>query len=82
MCGLPLLNGMPGELGTIVEQHGIGLNFHGNDLQQLQKLLLLLRDDGNLRRAMAKQSRLFFKEHANPEKVYAEYAQFVKGFCR
>ena len=82
MCGLPLLNGIPGKLATIVRQYRIGLNFHGNDLQQLQKLLLLLRNDDNLRRAMAKQSRLFFEKHANPEKVYTEYAQFVKGFCR
>ena len=82
MCGLPLLNGMPGELSTIVEQYGIGLNFHGNDLQQLQKLIFLLRSDDNLRRAMAVQSRLFFEKHTNPDKVYAEYAQFVKGFLR
>jgi len=82
MCGLPLLNGMPGELGTIVEQHGIGLNFHGNDLQQLQKLIFSLRSDDNLRCAMAKQSRLFFEKHASPEKVYTEYAQFVKEFCK
>lgn len=82
MCGLPLLNGMPGELSTIVEQYGIGLNFHGNDLQQLQKLIFLLRSDDNLRRAMAVQSRLFFEKHTNPDKVYAEYAQFMKGFLR
>ncbi len=82
MCGLPLLNGMPGELSTIVEQYGIGLNFYENDLQQLQKSILSLRSDDSLRRAMAKRSRLFFEEHANPEKAYTEYAQFVKGFLR
>lgn len=82
MCGLPLLNGIPGELTTVIRQYHIGLNFYGNDLQQLKELIFSLRSDDNLQCAMAKQSRLFFEKHANPDKVYAEYAQFVKGFCR
>jgi len=82
MCGLPLLNGIPGELRTVVEQHRIGFNFYKNDLQQLQKLILSLRNDDNLRRAMGNQSRLFFEKHGNPKGVYAEYARFVEEFCK
>ena len=82
MCGLPLLNGMPGELSIIVEQYSLGFNFHENDFKKLRQLILLLKDNEELRVTMGKKSRSFFEQYGNPEKVYTKYARFVKGLCR
>ena len=81
MCGLPILNSMPGEIAEIVDAHALGLNFPSNDLASFQKKLLHLRDEPLLRKSMAEHSRMFFEQQGNPEKTYLQYAQFVKSFC-
>lgn len=82
MCGLPILNSMPGEIAEIVDTRQLGLNFPSNNLVSFQEKLLKLRNETILRKSMAQHSREFFEKQGNPEGTYSQYAQFVKSFCR
>ena len=82
MCGLPLINGMSGELSKVVHEKDIGLNFSGNNIDEIKRDVKLLKGNENGRTKMAENSRRFFEDFGNPEIVYQRYAEFVKGFCK
>ena len=82
MCGMPLINGMRGELADVVENRQLGLNFYNNNLDQVKNCIFKLRENDALRLKMAENSRKFFEKCGNPEVVYQKYAEFVKGFCK
>ena len=82
MCGLPLINGMSGELMEVVCEKNIGLNFSGNNIDEVKKHILFLKDNLEARQQMGKNSRKFFENFGNPEIVYQQYVKFVKGFCK
>jgi len=82
MCGMPLINGMQGELADVVENRQLGVNFYNNNLDQIKNCIHKLKDNESLRLRMAENSRKFFEECGNPEVVYQKYSEFVKGFCK
>ena len=82
MCGLPLINGMSGELSEVVREKNLGLNFSGNDIDEVKKHILSLKNNLEVRQQMGKNSRKFFEDFGNPEVTYQQYAEFVKGFCK
>ena len=82
MCGLPLINGMSGELMEVVREKNIGLNFSGNNIDEVKKHILSLKNNLGVRQQMVKNSRKFFEDFGNPEITYLQYAEFVKGFCK
>lgn len=82
MCGMPLINGMRGELADVVENRQLGVNFYNNNLAQIRNCIFKLKENDSLRLRMAENSRKFFEECGNPEVVYQKYAEFVKGFCK
>ena len=82
MCGLPLINGLSGELSEVVREKNIGLNFSGNNIDEVKKHILFLKDNLEARQQMGKNSRKFFEDFGNPEIVYQQYAEFVKGVCK
>lgn len=82
MCGLPLISGMSGELSKVVREKNLGLNFSGNNIDEVKKHILSLKDNLEARQQMGKNSRKFFEDFGNPEITYQQYAEFVKGFCK
>lgn len=82
MCGMPLINGMSGELSRVILEKTLGLNFSNNNITEIKKHIFYLRDNPDIRTQMGRNSRKFFKDFACPEVVYQQYAEFVKGFCK
>lgn len=82
MCGMPLINGMSGELSEVVYRNNIGLNFPNNNIDEIKKHVDFLKNNEKIRKEMAVNSRRFFEDFGNPEIVYQRYAEFVKGFCK
>ena len=82
MCGLPLINGLSGELREIVREKNLGLNFSGNNINVVREHILFLKGNFEIRQQMGKNSRKFFENFSNPEITYQQYANFVKGFCK
>lgn len=79
MCGMPLINGMKGELNKVVEEKKLGLNFLINDTKIIRDNILKLKNDDCLRLNLAKNSRQFFENHCQPKNVYNSYVNFLKN---
>lgn len=82
MCGLPLINGMRGELAKIVEDKQLGFNFCNNNLEKIKFFISTLKTNKLLRSKMASNSRRFFEECGNPQIVYQKYVNFIKEFLQ
>lgn len=82
MCGIPLINGMSGELMGVVSKNNLGLNFLKNNIDEVKKHILFLKNNFEVQQRMGKNSRKFFEDFGNPKIVYQQYAEFVKGFCK
>lgn len=82
MCGMPLINGMSGELSKVVHEKNIGLNFSENNIDEVRTHILALKNNIEACQKMGRNSRRFFEDFGNPEIVYQQYTEFVKGFCK
>ena len=82
LFGLPLINGFQGELSEIVREKNLGLNFSGNNIDAVKEHILFLKGNFEIRQQIGRNSRKFFENFSNPEIIYQQYADFVKGFCK
>lgn len=80
MCALPLINGMSGELMGVVSKNNLGLNFLKNNIDEVKKHILFLKNNFEVQQRMGKNSRKFFEDFGNPEVTYQQYTEFVKDF--
>lgn len=76
--GLPIINGMTGELSSVIDAYKMGLNFDRNDLPLMADCLKTLLNDETLRQEMANNVKKFFDTQADPAVTYTQYASFVK----
>lgn len=75
-AGLPLVNSMQGDLGRLVELHGLGENYRRQDRSQLTAALLRLRD-GDLEEVAAR-CRRFFESELEAGKIHAQMLDFFE----
>ena len=80
MCGLPLINGMSGELSKVVSEKNIGVNFSNNNIEEVKKHVSFLKNNFEAYQKMGRNSRKFFEDFGNPEVTYQQYTEFVKDF--
>jgi len=76
--GLPLISSLEGEMAELIDQHGFGLNYLPGDLDGLCQCVESLADDAKLHDEMSINALNFFEKHADADKIYEEYAEFIE----
>jgi glycosyltransferase involved in cell wall biosynthesis len=76
--GLPIINGMSGEVASIIDRYNMGINFTTNDLSTMADYLKTLMTNETLRLEMSRNVQTFFKTQADSDIVYKRYATFVE----
>jgi len=79
MCGIPLITNMEQELvGSVI---GCGIIVDYNDIGQIKKAIVLLRDNVELRKKMGQNGRKAFEEKYNwnrmEQKLYEIYSTLI-----
>ena len=77
--GLPIINGMSGELSSVINDYKMGLHFERNDLPLIVNCLKTLLENESLRQEMSNNVKQFFAKQADPDITYTHYALFVEA---
>ena len=79
MCGIPLITNMEPEL--VGREIGCGIIVDYNNIDQIKKAIILLRDDEELRKKMGENGRKAFNEKYNwgrmEDKLYKIYSSLI-----
>lgn len=79
-CGRPVLCGIAGEAGEIVEQAGAGVTFASNDAARLAELIGELCNDEALRSSMGLRAEAYVKAYFNASSNRLAMETLLKNF--
>lgn len=76
-AGLPILAGLRGMLGELVEKEDCGVVYDSGRPEQLARILRSLHEDRARLEAMSRNARVLFEQRFSAEKVYGEMAGYL-----
>lgn len=76
--GLPILHSLEGEVKKVVEEFHAGCYYEKKSDNQLLENIKLLRDNRDIAKTMAQNSKELYKKMFNKNRIYDEYCDFIK----
>jgi glycosyltransferase involved in cell wall biosynthesis len=80
-AGLAIVNSLPGELATLIEDHRAGLPYTAGDAQSLAKAIGTLAVDRRALLAMRQAARRLAEAEFDREKTFPRFAEWLEGIC-
>jgi glycosyltransferase involved in cell wall biosynthesis len=77
-AGLPIISGCKGELKTIIERRGIGLNYTPGDVDALTECVRYFLDNREIYAKYVERVGNLFETNFNSEIIYKSYADHVE----
>lgn len=76
--GLPIVNGATGDLATLIERHGAGVNVPAGDPRALANTIVELTSDPARLETMKQSVRRLFAANFDRERTYNDYADHIE----
>lgn len=77
--GLPIINGATGDLYELIEDHNVGMNVKGGDIEALAAAILRLAGDRPQLEAYKTRVRTMFDESFDRESNYSAYVAHIEA---
>lgn len=74
---LPLVNSLPGELESKLNEYGCGRSYQAGDVESLIEALRLWLESADALAEAKAGARQLFEAHLNAEKIYPAYAKWL-----
>lgn len=78
--GLPILSSLKGETQQMLDNHKIGLTYHGGDAESCLTRLKEILDNPFLQKMFSNNARALFDARYDAESVYTQYAHHLEFF--
>jgi glycosyltransferase involved in cell wall biosynthesis len=80
-AGLPVISSVKGELGTFIQQQGVGASYEAGQAESLRDAILTLYRDPEQRAAMGAQGRRLSRERFDRRVAYGTLLELIDKLC-
>jgi glycosyltransferase involved in cell wall biosynthesis len=77
-ASLPVISSLEGEVGTLIAERNLGLNYLPGDVEGLCRALETLADEPDRRRTMGVNALEFFVNNGDAQMIYSEFSDWLE----